>query len=106
MDQPPLDDRSRSRRHGSRDRSLPRSNRFLAPAELGGPGYGRRGSGAMVFAEGHWPAIRAVLERQGWSTRQIELVQDQLRQGWSLGLAKQQVGRLTGQCPLNAQHLG
>jgi hypothetical protein len=106
MDQPPLDERSRWRRHGPRDRSIPRSNRFLAPAELAGPGRGRPPAGAMVFAEGHWPAIRVVLERQGWSSRQIELVQDQLRQGWPLDLAKEQVGRLTGHCPLHAQHPG
>jgi hypothetical protein len=47
--------------------------------------------------------IRATLEREGWSQSQIEQVHDQLRQGWSLGLAKRNAAALTGHCPLAAR---
>jgi hypothetical protein len=53
-----------------------------------------------VFAEGQWQSIRVALERQGWSASQIERVHDQLRQGWPLAVAKENVAALTRQCPV------
>lgn len=56
-----------------------------------------------IFAEGQWQAIRVQLERQGWYPSQIELVHDQLRQGWPLATAKLHTARLSGHCPITAQ---
>ena len=83
-----------------------RSRRFLGPDELGRrPRYGpqRAWGGGELFAEGQWQAIRVQLERQGWCHSQIELVHDQLRQGWPLATAKQHAARLSGHCPINGQ---
>ena len=75
------------------------SKRFLSPEELA-----RRAPGAGdLFAEGQWPAIRAQLERDGWNPSQIELLHGQLRQGWPLAVAKQNVAQLSGHCPLHAR---
>lgn len=104
MDRFPPDDRSR--RAGARGRSGTLSGRFLAPHELAASDPRRLRGSEEIFAEGHWHAIRVVLERQGWSTRQIELVHDQLRQGWPLDMAKERVGVLTGHCPLHAHRGG
>jgi hypothetical protein len=80
------------------------SRRFLSSSELAsrlplnercrawGPGE--------IFAEGQWQAIRVQLERQGWHPSQIELVHDQLRQGWPLATAKLHAARLSGHCPI------
>jgi hypothetical protein len=56
-----------------------------------------------VFAEGQWQSIRVALERQGWSASQIERVHDQLRQGWPLAVAKENVAALTRQCPVRSR---
>jgi hypothetical protein len=109
MDRTPsntANERLRSTRSGSRGRGRLRSNRFLAPQELAGADRRRLWGQQEIYAEGHWPAIRVGLERQGWSTRQIELVHDQLRQGWPLDLAKEQVGILTGNCPVHSHRAG
>ncbi len=81
-------------------RPLPSSNRFLPQPALSGSrtAWGPR----EVFAEGQWQSIRVGLERQGWSASQIERVHDQLRQGWPLLVAKQNVAAFTRQCPLRS----
>lgn len=94
------DSRSRDRRRLSR--------RFLSAAdlELRRPlidRYRAWGPGE-IFAEGQWQAIRVQLERQGWHPSQIELVHDQLRQGWPLATAKLHAARLSGHCPIKAQN--
>ncbi|MEB3199512.1 MAG: hypothetical protein VKK62_03145 [Synechococcaceae cyanobacterium] len=86
-----------------RNSSRPLSRRFLSPAEE----PARRGatqawSNSELFSDGQWQAIRVVLEAQGWNPYQIELVHDQLRQGWPLAMAKRNVATLTGQCPLRS----
>jgi hypothetical protein len=86
--------------------NAPRSNRFLRPDELAVRGSRRRGAGHYrgpieLFAEGQWRVIRAQLELEGWSLSQIEMLYDQLRQGWPLAHAKQNVAVLTGRCPLH-----
>ncbi len=106
MDRSPPDDHRRSARRGSRRPSGFVSKRFLAPQELAASDRRRSRGREDVFAEGPWHAIRVVLERQGWSSRQIELVHDQLRQGWPLDMAKDQVGILTGHCPLRSHRVG
>jgi hypothetical protein len=84
-------------------RSRPPSNRFLPQPEssLGRP---RNPWGPQeVFAEGQWQSIRVGLERQGWSASQIERLHDQLRQGWPLLVAKQNVASLTRHCPVRSR---
>jgi len=85
------------------DRHSPRSNRFLSAQELERWRFGPGGRARQMFAEGQWQAIRVALEGQGWNGRQIELVHDQLRQGWPLALAKRNVAMLTGSCPLHSR---
>jgi hypothetical protein len=96
-------------------RSRPPSNRFLPTPEEQPPRTAkpsRNSSGKAsgipwgpqdIFAEGQWQSIRAALERQGWSASQIEQVHDQLRQGWPLSVAKQNVAALTRHCPLGSR---
>lgn len=106
MDPIPPPERFRRDRAAGRGASRFVSRRFLSPRDttVADP---RRGRGSEeIFAEGPWHAIRVVLERQGWSARQVELMHDQLRQGWPLDLAKEQVGMLTGHCPLRAHRGG
>lgn len=87
----------------------PLSKRFLGPDELAHRGTlrpNRRqplGSPSDVFAEGQWQAIRVQLEHEGWNPSQIDLLHDQLRQGWPLALAKQNAARLSGRCPIQAR---
>lgn len=81
------------------DRSRPsrrpqHSSRFLRPEELARP------APQVPFGEGTWAALRVQLEREGWNPAQIELVRDQLRQGWHLAEAKRNAVRLAGSCPL------
>lgn len=82
------------------------SNRFLPPEALLNRRAARAWGATELFAEGQWQVIRAQLEREGWSLSQIELAHDQLRQGWPLSLAKQNVMRLSGHCPLRAESQG
>jgi hypothetical protein len=56
-----------------------------------------------MFAEGQWQMIKAMLERQGWSQSQLELMREQLRQGWPLSIAKQNVATLIGHCPISSR---
>ena len=85
------------------------SNRFLTPEESGrrGTPRPRRGEPAggiiQLFAEGQWQMIRVQLEGEGWDPSQIDLMRDQLRQGWSLAVARRTVARLTGRCPVNGR---
>lgn len=84
------------------------SNRFLSSDELARRGTARPDSrrprgAAELFAEGQWPVIRAQLESDGWNPSQIELLHDQLRQGWPLAVAKQNVTQLSGHCPLHSR---
>lgn len=59
-----------------------------------------------MFAEGGWSSIRIRLEARGWSPTQVELIHDQLRQGWPLAMAARQVALSTGLCPLRSRPLG
>ena len=85
------------------------SNRFLSVEEtaLRGTPRPRRGapaaSGTLLFPEGPWQMLRVQLEAEGWDPSQIDLVRDQLRQGWSLAVARHNVARLSGRCPINAR---
>ncbi len=56
-----------------------------------------------MFAEGQWQMIKAMLERQGWSQSQLELMREQLLQGWPLSIAKQNVAALIGYCPIRSR---
>ncbi|MEB3308287.1 MAG: hypothetical protein VKK98_09085 [Cyanobacteriota bacterium] len=86
-----------------------RSKRFLGPEDLPHRGTHRPrrgqayGADRELFAEGHWQAIRAQLEQQGWNPSQIDLLHEQLRQGWPLSMARQNVSSLSGSCPLKAR---
>jgi hypothetical protein len=84
----------------------PSSRKFLSPLEKA-HGLPERARGiSQIFAEGPWQAIRVGLERQGWTHSQIELIHDQLRQGWPLPAAKRSVATMTGHCPLRARRDG
>jgi len=80
-----------------------RSNRFLPPEQLTAPRPGRAWGGTEVFAEGQWQMVRVHLEARGWNALQIEQIHDQLRQGWPLELAENNVAVITGHCPLRAR---
>lgn len=82
------------------------SGRFLTPQECGVPAPRQPRGVDEIFAEGPWHTIRVMLERQGWTTHQIELLHDQLRRGWPLESAKEQVAALTGHCPLRSHQPG
>jgi hypothetical protein len=56
-----------------------------------------------VFAEGQWQSVRVALEARGWNAIQIEQIHDQLRQGWPLVLAENNVAVLSGHCPIKAR---
>ena len=84
-------------------RSRPPSNRFLPQPESPLPKLRNPWGPQEVFAEGQWQSIRVSLERQGWSSSQIERVHDQLRQGWPLLVAKQNVASLTRHCPVRSR---
>ncbi|MEB3351655.1 MAG: hypothetical protein VKM01_04955 [Cyanobacteriota bacterium] len=89
------------------DRSRrPLSRRFLSPEDRARTLPPRRGQAwglGEMFADGQWQAIRVVLEGEGWNLSQIERMHEQLRQGWSLAMARRNVAAQTGSCPLKAQ---
>ena len=89
---------------GSRRQPL-LSNRFLRPEQLMASRPGRAWGATEVFAEGQWQSVRVHLEARGWNTRQIEQIHDQLRQGWPLALAENNVSVLTGFCPIKARQI-
>jgi len=90
-------------RNTSSSRSQPNSNRFWRPEDSARNSVGSRAwRPNELFAEGPWQEIRVSLERQGWNCSQIERIHDQLRQGWPLTMAKQNVAAMTGHCPLKA----
>jgi hypothetical protein len=93
-----------------RSANTPPSKRFLGPGEMAHrgtvrpePGQQHTGSPTELFAEGQWQAIRVQLEREGWNPSQIDLLHGQLRQGWPLPVAKQNVAGLSGYCPIKAR---
>jgi hypothetical protein len=47
--------------------------------------------------------VRVHLEARGWNALQIEQIHDQMRQGWPLELAENNVAVITGHCPLRAR---
>jgi hypothetical protein len=80
-----------------------RSNRFLRPEQLTAQRPGRAWGATEVFAEGQWQMVRVHLEARGWNALQIEQIHDQMRQGWPLELAENNVAVITGHCPLRAR---
>ena len=81
------------------------SKRFLQPHELAPRSRSHRGWGPYEqFADGQWQDIRVMLERQGWNITQIEMLHNQLRQGWPLQMAKHNVTTMTGHCPVRSRH--
>ena len=85
------------------DRSRHHSNRFLQPEELTAACPGRDWFGTEVFAEGQWQSLRMRLEARGWNASQIEQIHDQMRQGWPLPFAENNVAVLSGHCHLKAR---
>lgn len=79
------------------------SNRFLQPEPRRASQAGRAWSATEVFAEGQWQSVRVRLEARGWNAIQIEQIHDQLRQGWPLALAENNVAVITGHCPIKAR---
>ena len=79
------------------------SNRFLQPEQLSELRPTRAWSATEVFAEGQWQSLRVRLEARGWNAIQIEHIHDQLRQGWPLALAENNVAVITGHCPIRAR---
>ena len=91
--------------HPSPRRQPLRSNRFLAPEQLMAPTPGRAWGATEVFAEGQWQSVRVYLEARGWNALQIEHIHDQLRQGWPLELAENNVAVISGHCPIKARRI-
>jgi len=85
-------------------RHQPVSNRFLPPEQLSPHRSGRPWSATEVFAEGQWQSVRVRLEARGWNAIQIEQIHDQLRQGWPLAMAENNVAVITGHCPIRARY--
>jgi len=56
-----------------------------------------------MFAEGQWQMIKAMLERHGWSQSELEIMREQLRQGWPLSISKQNVASIIGYCPISSR---
>ena len=94
----------------------PPSKRFLGPDELGHRGTVRPETGTPrpekglsasrageLYAEGPWQSILSQLEREGWNLSQIEMLHNQLRQGWPLQVAKKNVSVMSGHCPLRSR---
>jgi hypothetical protein len=81
------------------------SNRFLQPEQLAAPKAGRAWSPTEVFADGQWQSVRVQLEARGWNALQIEQIHDQLRQGWPLVLAENNVAVICGYCPIKARRM-
>lgn len=79
------------------------SKRFLQPEQLGVAQGSRAWSPTEVFAEGQWQNVRVQLEARGWNALQIEQIHDQLRQGWPLALAENNVAVISGHCPIKAR---
>ena len=84
-------------------RSTYASKRFLSSAATSSSNNNYNSRGNDMFAEGQWQMIRVMLERQGWSYSQLELMREQLRQGWPLSMAKQNVAALIGHCPIHSR---
>jgi len=84
-------------------RSAYASKRFITSVATLSSHNSRRSHGNDMFAEGQWQTIRVMLERQGWTHSQLELMREQLRQGWPLSMAKQNVSALIGHCPIRAR---
>ena len=82
------------------------SKRFVAPARELAAVTAVDQHRSEVFSEGCWPSIRASLEMRGWSPTHIELIHNQLRQGWPLSLAVRQVSMRLGSCPVRSRSLG
>jgi hypothetical protein len=81
-------------------RSAYTSQRFTPVAATSTSQNNPTSRGKDMFAEGQWQMIKAMLERQGWSQSQLELMRQQLSQGWPLSIAKQNVAALIGYCPI------
>jgi hypothetical protein len=79
------------------------SNRFLAPEQLAMRHRSRTLGASQVFADGPWQSVRVQLEARGWNALQIEQIHEQLRQGWPLPLAENNVAVLSGHCPIKAR---
>jgi len=79
------------------------SNRFLAPEQLAMRHASRTWGTSEVFAEGPWQSVRVQLEARGWNALQIEQIHEQLRQGWPLPLAENNVAVLSGHCQIKAR---
>ena len=82
------------------------SKRFVAPARELAAVTAVVQHRSEVFSEGCWPSIRASLEMRGLSPTYIELIHNQLRQGWPLSLAVRQVSMRLGSCPVRSRSLG
>lgn len=82
------------------------SKRFVPPAREFPAISAEDQRRSEVFSEGCWPSIRVSLEMRGWSPTHIELIHNQLRQGWPLSLAVRQVSMRLGSCPMRSRSLG
>lgn len=84
-------------------RSSYASKRFISSASTSPSHNSHNSRGNHMFAEGQWQMLRVMLERQGWTHSQLELIREQLRQGWPLSMAKQNVTALIGHCPIRSR---
>ncbi len=87
-------------------RSRRLSKRFIATAPSVGKVTGLGSVRREVFADGGWLSIRVMLEERGWSPSHVDLIHEQLRQGWPLAMAVRQVAMRMGTCPMRSKSLG
>lgn len=77
-------------------------NRFLPPNTKYNQGKQFRSGLLEVFPDGYLSSIKVNLELNGWTPGQIKMIQDLLRNGWSLSQSLNQVSFDIARCPINS----
>lgn len=73
-------------------------NRFIPPNTKYNQGKQFRSGLLEVFPEGHWSSIKVNLELNGWRAGQIKMIQELLRNAWSLSQSLNII-----RCPINSK---
>jgi len=79
------------------------SKHFLLPRSKCNQVQRLRDGFREIFPEGPWSSIQVNLELNGWTPSQIKIIQDLLRNGWSLDQALKHVSWNIGKGPIDSQ---